>query len=113
MSFPNNDELSPTALLESMLFVASGPVSTGRLAKALETTPAAVPVCCTRWKTITGSRGLRLQWSGSAVQLTTAPEASTIIERFLGLETDHTAQPGGAGSAGHCRLHAAHHPAAS
>lgn len=31
-------------------------------------------------------RGLRLQWTGSAVQLTTAPEASDAVERFLGLE---------------------------
>jgi segregation and condensation protein B len=32
-------------------------------------------------------RGLRLQWStDNQVQLTTAPAASTVIERFLGLE---------------------------
>ena len=32
------------------------------------------------------NRGLRLQWIGQNVQLTTAPEASEIVERFLGLE---------------------------
>jgi segregation and condensation protein B len=79
-------ELSPTALLESMLFVASGPVSTGRLAKALETTPAAVTSLLHSLAEDYRERGLRLQWSGSAVQLTTAPEASPVIERFLGLE---------------------------
>jgi segregation and condensation protein B len=30
--------------------------------------------------------GLRLQWIGQSVQLTSAPEASSAIERFLGLE---------------------------
>jgi segregation and condensation protein B len=34
--------LSMTALLESVLFVASGPVSIGRLAKVLETSPNAI-----------------------------------------------------------------------
>ncbi|MCB9418571.1 MAG: SMC-Scp complex subunit ScpB [Ardenticatenaceae bacterium] len=79
-------ELSPTALLESMLFVSSGPVSTGRLAKALETTSAAVTSLLHMLEEDYHERGLRLQWSGSAVQLTTAPEASAVIERFLGLE---------------------------
>jgi segregation and condensation protein B len=82
----NQVELSPTALLESMLFVASGPVSTGRLAKALEITPAAVTSLLHTLEEDYYERGLRLQWSGSAVQLTTAPEASPVIERFLGLE---------------------------
>ena len=31
-------------------------------------------------------KGIRLQWSGSMVQLTTAPESSAVVERFLGLE---------------------------
>ena len=86
MSEMNQVELSPTALLDSMLFVASGPVSTGRRAKALETTPAAVTSLLHSLEDDYHERGLRLQWSGSAVQLTTAPEASTVIERFLGLE---------------------------
>jgi segregation and condensation protein B len=69
-----------------MLFVASGPVSTGRLATALETTPAAVHTLLQTLAEAYESRGLRLQWSGNAVQLTTAPAASAVIERFLGLE---------------------------
>jgi segregation and condensation protein B len=79
-------ELGHTALLESMLFVASGPVSTGRLAKALEITPAAVTSLLHTLEEDYQDRGLRLQWSGNAVQLTTAPAASSVIERFLGLE---------------------------
>lgn len=31
-------------------------------------------------------RGLALQWQAEAVQLTTAPEASAVVEKFLGLE---------------------------
>ncbi|MEJ2747263.1 MAG: SMC-Scp complex subunit ScpB [Anaerolineae bacterium] len=86
MSERQQVELSPTALLESMLFVASGPVSTGRLAKALEITPAAVTSLLHTLEADYAERGLRLQWNGSAVQLTTAPAASSVVERFLGLE---------------------------
>lgn len=78
--------VSPAALLESLLFVASGPVTTARLAKALEITPAATRSLLNTLEKEYQHRGLRLQWSGGAVQLTTAPGASAAIERFLGLE---------------------------
>lgn len=79
-------ELSHTALLESILFVASGPVSTYRLGTALEITPAAVGSLLSSLEEEYRERGLRLQWTGNNVQLTTAPEASSAVERFLGLE---------------------------
>jgi len=75
-----------TALLESILFVASGPVSLYRLAKTLDTTPAGVRGLLLSLEEEYTTRGLRLQWSGNEVQLTTVPEASEVIERFLGLE---------------------------
>ena len=81
--------LSPTALLESLLFVASGPVSAGRLATALEMTPNAIEKLLAAMSEEYAARGLRLQWSGGGgrmVQLTTAPQAGEVIERFLGLE---------------------------
>ncbi|HNS39468.1 MAG: SMC-Scp complex subunit ScpB [Anaerolineae bacterium] len=74
-------------LLESLLFVASSPVSVTRLAAALELTPAAVQSLLREMDADYGARGLRLQWSDdNKVQLTTAPEAAAAIERFLGLE---------------------------
>ena len=78
--------LDPIALLESMLFVASGPVPLHRLATALETTTATIHTLLNDLSGQYQKRGLRLQWSGNEVQLTTAPEASSVIERFLGLE---------------------------
>jgi segregation and condensation protein B len=74
------------ALLESLLFVASGPVTAARLATALEMTPAAVEALLRELEADYRQRGLRLQWSDHAVQLTTAPAASAVIERFLGLD---------------------------
>ncbi|MDT8306090.1 MAG: SMC-Scp complex subunit ScpB [Anaerolineae bacterium] len=73
-------------LLESILFVASGPVSLYRLARTLDTTPTAVQGLLRSLEDDYARRGLRLQWSGNEVQLTTAPEAAAVVERFLGLE---------------------------
>jgi segregation and condensation protein B len=83
---PVNDELSYTAMLESILFVASGPVSTSRLGTVLDISPATVRSLLFDLEQEYLNRGLRLQWIGQNVQLTTAPEASDIVERFLGLE---------------------------
>lgn len=76
----------PIMLLESLLFVASGPVPPSRLAAALEVSPATVQELLRELEADYSRRGLRLQWSGGAVQLTTAAEAGAAVERFLGLE---------------------------
>ena len=83
--FPS-DSTAASALLESILFVASGPASVSRLASALEIGAAATRTLLRDLEETYQQRGLRLQWSGDAVQLTTAPEASGVVERFLGLE---------------------------
>jgi segregation and condensation protein B len=83
---PDNSELSHIALLESILFVASGPVSTSRLGKVLDISPARVRSLLGELAQSYVKGGLRLQWMGQSVQLTSAPEASIVIERFLGLE---------------------------
>ncbi len=85
--------LSPQALLESLLFVASGPVSAARLATALEVSPAVVAGHLRALAAGYAGRGLRLQWSDGLVQLTTAAEASAAIERFLGLEVTTRLSP--------------------
>ena len=83
---PNNIEISIPALVESTLFVSSGPVTIGRLAKALEVSNAMIKNALATLEEDYKTRGLRLQWNGNEVQLTTAPAASGVIERFLGLE---------------------------
>lgn len=81
-----NGEMTVPALLESVLFVSSGPVPLARLAKALEVGTAVIHQALDTLAADYQARGLRLQWSGDAVQLTTAPAAAAVIERFLGLE---------------------------
>ncbi len=80
------ENISPVALLESVLFVASGPVPLSRLAKTLEIRVTAVRSLLRELEASYKAGGLRLQWSDNAVQLTTVPAAGLVIERFLGLE---------------------------
>ncbi|MEA3338902.1 MAG: SMC-Scp complex subunit ScpB [Chloroflexota bacterium] len=82
--------LSIAARVESLLFVADAPVSTGRLAKALEATEGQVESALSELETAYAERGLRLQRIGNHLQLTTAPEAAPYIERFMGLEARTT-----------------------
>lgn len=85
--------LTPAALLESLLFVASGPTPVSRLAAALELTPAAVTAHLRQLEQDYQARGLRLLWVDDSVQLTTAPMAAPAIERFLGLDVTTRLSP--------------------
>jgi segregation and condensation protein B len=78
--------------IEALLFVSSGLISIGQIAKALEISESEVE------KTLRTleehykeqGHGLRLMRVKSRVQLMTAPELSTTIETFLGLEATST-----------------------
>lgn len=74
------------SLLESLLFVAPEPVTVSALATALEESNQRIEDALSLWAAGQMRRGLRLQRSGSRVQLVTAPEAAVYIERFLGLD---------------------------
>jgi segregation and condensation protein B len=89
----SNHELSHIALLESLLFVASGPVSTSRLGTVLGISPTNVKSLLGDLAKSYMNGGLRLQWIGQSVQLTSAPEASAVVERFLGLEVTSRLSP--------------------
>ncbi len=78
--------LDSAAQLESLLFVSSGPVSVNRLATVLDITPYRVNQLLEEMADAYANRGLRLQITTDGVQLTTAPEANDVIERYLGLE---------------------------
>lgn len=88
--FENSTGLSLSAQIEALLFVAVEPVTSGQLAAVLETTTTQVNNALDELHASFRIRGLRLQRHNGRVQLTTAPEASEAIERFLGLEaTSH------------------------
>jgi len=85
--------LELSALVESLLFVADEPVSVGRLARALEVTPAQVERALRELEEVLRGRGLRLERMGSRVQMVTAPGAAAHVERFLGLAGERRLSP--------------------
>ena len=84
----DNRELK--ASLEALLFVAPLAVTPSQLASALEIPESEVEAGLKLLAADFQERGLRLQRHAGRLQLTTAPEVSEVIERFLGLEiTSH------------------------
>ena len=81
------------ARIEAILFVAAGPISTTQLATALDIPVRVIDINLEilerRLASETQPRGLRLQRHHARVQLTTAADMATDVERFLGLETSN------------------------
>ena len=80
-------QLSLTASVESLLFVADEPVEIATLAQVLEVDMSAVESALAELASDGMQRGVRLQRKGQLVQLVTRPEAAGYVEKFLGLET--------------------------
>jgi segregation and condensation protein B len=81
---PPAEKLKP--VLESLLFVADGPVEIEVIARSLhlkvgELTPA-LESLAEEYR----ERGIRLQRSGGLVQLVTAPESARYVENFLNMD---------------------------
>ncbi len=78
--------LSLAAKIEAMLFVSAEPVPLVQLAQALDVTPSVVERGLKELDDSLLTRGLRLQRNAGRVQLTTAAELASLMEKFLGLE---------------------------
>jgi segregation and condensation protein B len=73
-------------LVESLLFVAPEPVTVANLAAGLALAVEQVEEALQELDAMYVTRGLRIQRLRDRIQLVTAPEASAIVERFLGLD---------------------------
>jgi segregation and condensation protein B len=74
------------ASLEAVLFVAPVSVNLSQLASALDISEREADKVLSQLEEDYQDRGLRIQRHAGRIQLTTAPDASESIERFLGLE---------------------------
>lgn len=79
------DALSYEALLETLLFVADGPVDLARLQRALDVDRPTLERALAALAATYQRRGIRMQRKGDDVTLASAPEAAECVERFLGL----------------------------
>jgi len=75
------------AIVESVLFVAQGPVDPASLGRALRRTEAEIEAALAEIEGRWAGRGIRLQRDAAAVQFVSAPEFGPYVERFLGLES--------------------------
>jgi len=90
----DTDTLPLGSLVESLLFVADEPVHVDRLTTILQVSAEQVTdVLQTLAEEYAQQRGLRLQFKGQRVQMVTAPEATELVRRFLGLELDSKLSP--------------------
>lgn len=90
-----NDLPSPSAaelkaIVESILFVAEEPLDMDTLARSLGVDFKMVTKAVDALNEECRERGVRLQQTGSAVQMVTAPEVAPYVERFLGLDEDRS-----------------------
>lgn len=79
-------QLPLKTMVESVLFVAEGPVQIAAIARALDVPPEKVEETFEELKQDYVGRGFRLQRFRDKVQLVSAPEAALIIEKFLGVD---------------------------
>jgi segregation and condensation protein B len=82
----NETTLSLQAQVESLLFVATEPIPLARLADVLGVEIDQVEQVLLILNHEYAGRGMRLQRKGKRVQMVTAPEASDLVRRLLGLE---------------------------
>lgn len=75
-------------VLEAVLFAAAGPVSYSSLAETMGLKTGVIHEMCQALSNDYERRsaGIRMQFLDAQVQLTTAPEVSSAVEAFLGLE---------------------------
>ncbi len=80
--------LALAAQLEALLLVAPSPTLIARFAQVLEVDEAAVQAALADLSEAYSNdrRGMRIVRKGDRAHLTTAPEAASLIERFLGLD---------------------------
>jgi segregation and condensation protein B len=75
-------------VIESILFVADDPVELSALARVAgrreQEVSEAIDLIAAEYR----GRGMRIQRTGAAVQMVTAPEASAFVEQFLGVDED-------------------------
>ena len=80
--------------VESLLFVAESPVTIAALARALEVKEEQVERAIAELKEDYKHRGIRLQRVRDKLQLVSAPEAASAIQKFLGLDgSGHLSSP--------------------
>jgi segregation and condensation protein B len=81
---PEAEDMLP--IVEAVLFVADAPIEIAALARTVNAPRAEVERALDQLTEQCRERGVRVQRSGELVQLVSAPQTASWVERFLGLE---------------------------
>jgi segregation and condensation protein B len=90
------DALDPQLLklvIESVLFVADGPVELRTLARLTEQTPEAITQAVEELSATSRERGVRIQQTGQSAQMVSAPETASYVQRYLGIDENQRLSP--------------------
>ncbi|MCL4395671.1 MAG: SMC-Scp complex subunit ScpB [Chloroflexi bacterium] len=82
----SNGKVPLKTLVESLLFVAEGPVAIAAIARALDVEVEQADEAIVELKHDYANRGIRVQRSRDKIQLVSAPDAAPSIEKFLGID---------------------------
>jgi len=83
-------DLGLTALVEAILFVSPEPISANQIGNLMDISPREIKKAFNELDQLYAGRGIRLQYHKNKVQITSAPEAASILENMLHLETTST-----------------------
>ncbi len=89
-------ELDPDQLklvIESVLFVADGPVELRTLARLTEQTQEAISQAIEELGATSRERGVRIQRTGQSAQMVSAPETASYVQRYLGIDENQRLSP--------------------
>ncbi len=90
---PEAPALSLASQVEALLYASGEPASLAALAGALDATNGEIEAALEELTSLYAVRGIRLQRSGNKVQLVTAPEIASKVQKFLGLEEVNRLSP--------------------
>lgn len=80
-------------VIESVLFVADGPVELRTLARLTEQTPEAINQAIEELGATSRERGVRIQRTGQSAQMVSAPETASYVQRYLGIDENQRLSP--------------------
>lgn len=80
-------------VIESVLFVADGPVELRTLARLTEQTPEAITQAIAELSATSRERGVRIQQTGQSAQMVSAPETASYVQRYLGIDENQRLSP--------------------
>jgi segregation and condensation protein B len=90
---PGLDRTRLKLVIESILFVADGPVDVRTLTRLTESSADDVTAAIDELAFEAQTRGVRYQRTGQAVQLVSAPETAPFVQRYLGIDEHQRLSP--------------------